>query len=96
MITGLYSASADSIPILSAHADTDVPGPCPGVALGHVRGSLDVPGKDVADGPVGTHGRVERVDRRSGHAEGLRHTFALKDFHGGLCRSHPGHRVLPS
>ena len=41
-----------------------------GVALGHVRGRLDMAGKDVADRAARLQRRIERVDRRARHAEG--------------------------
>ena len=48
-----------------ADADADVARHGARVAVGHVRGALDVAGQDVADAAVLAHRRVERVDGRA-------------------------------
>ena len=68
-----------------------LPGRGAGVALGHVRGALDVAGEDVVDAAALLHRRVEGVDRGAGHAEGVRHTFLLQDRDGGVGRCHACH-----
>ena len=79
-----------------ADAHADVAGHGAGVAVGHVRGALDVAGQDVADAAVRAHRRVERVDRRAGHAERDRDALLLQHPHRRLGRRHLGHRLPPT
>ena len=65
------------------------------VAFGHMRGSLDMPRQDVADGAARPHRRIERVDRRAGHAEGALDPFLLEHENGRVDRAHPGHGKAP-
>ena len=78
-----------------ADAHTDVAGHGARVAVGHVRGALDMPGQDVPDAAMLAHRRVERVDGSAGHAKGDRHAFLLQDAHRRLDRRHLGHRPAP-
>ncbi len=66
-----------------ADAHTDVAGLGAAVALSHVRGPLDVARQDVADGLAFTQRRIQRVDRSTRHAEGLRDAFLLHHQNGG-------------
>jgi hypothetical protein len=79
-----------------ADAHADVAGLGAGVPLGHVRGALDVPGQHVLDGAAVAQRTVERIDRRTRQAEGVRDTLPLQDVHGGLDRPHAGHGCLLS
>src|SRR5699024_2009139 len=74
-----------------ADADSDVLGSGPGVAIGHVRGPLDMAGQGVADPAVGPHRRVQRVDRRSRQTEGLGGAFLLEDEHHCVDSAHTCH-----
>ena len=78
-------------------ADThaDVAGLGPGVALGHVRGTLDVPGQDVLHPAVVTHGGVERVDGCAGQSEDGVDAFLFQDGDGGVDGTHGGHCLCP-
>ena len=60
-----------------ADADADVAGLGPRVALGHMRGRLDMARQHVTDHVARLQRRIERVDRGAGHAERLRHAFPL-------------------
>ncbi len=80
----------------SADADADVAGRGARIALGHMRGALDVARQDVADGVARLQGRVERVDRRAWHAEGVGDAFALHHQNRRCGRRHPSHRRRPS
>ena len=62
-----------------------------GVALGHVRGALDMARQDVLDSAVPARGGVGGVDRGAGHPERVGRPLAFEDRDGGLCGSHPGH-----
>jgi hypothetical protein len=77
-----------------ADAHADVAGPCPGVALGHVRRAFDVARQDVRDGLPFAQCRVQRVDRRAGYAERLRDTFAFEHQDCRVDRSHFCHGRL--
>ena len=79
-----------------ADADADVAGLGPGVALGHVRGALDVPGQHVLDAAVLAHRVVEGVDRRARQPERLGRALQLQDLHGGVDRAHLRHAPLTS
>ncbi len=97
---GIESADAEYRPVIMSvpagsrrtDADADVAGSRPGVALGHVRGALDVPGQHVLDPAVLLHRAVEGVDRGAGQPERLRGTFLLQDQDRGVDRAHPGHQ----
>ncbi len=78
-----------------ADAHADVAGRGAGVALGHVRGALDVAGERVVQAAVGLHRLVERVDRRSGQPEDMGDPFGLQDLHRGLGRCHACHVDAP-
>jgi hypothetical protein len=67
-----------------ADAHADVAGDGTRVALGHVRGALDVAREDVRDGAALAQRGIHRVDGGTGHAEGLRHAFLFHHKHGGL------------
>lgn len=69
-------------------ADPDVARVRTGVALGHVRGALDVAGQRVADAADLLEGLVEGVDGGTRHAERVRDAFALEDLN---CRAGSGH-----
>ncbi|MGY3080986.1 hypothetical protein ACVWZZ_007394 [Bradyrhizobium sp. LM6.10] len=72
-------------------ADADVAGLGPRVALGHVRGTLDMPRQDMADRTALLQRRVERIDRGPGNAEGSRDAFLLQNSHGSIDGSHFRH-----
>jgi hypothetical protein len=65
---GIESAEAEYRPVImsvpagpgGADADPDVARPDRGVALGHVRGGLDVPGEHVGDPAVAAQRGIER------------------------------------
>ena len=78
-----------------AEADADIAGHGPRVAVGHVRGTLDVAGQDVADAAMLAHRRIERIDGGTGHAERHPHPLLLQDPNRGLCGRHLGHRLPP-
>ena len=71
-----------------ADADADIAGHRPGVAVGHVRGALDMAGQDVADAAMLAHRGIERVDRRARHAERDRDALALQHAHRRLHGRH--------
>ncbi len=72
-----------------AHAD--VAGGGSRVALGHVRGALDVAREDVRDAAAPLHGGVQRIDRRARHAERAGDAFLFEDEDGGVDCAHAGH-----
>ena len=74
-----------------ADADADVAGDRSGVALGHVRGALDVAGEDMADAAVVLHRRVERVDRGAREAEDGVDALLLQDGDCGVDGAHAWH-----
>jgi len=72
-----------------AHADVAWLGT--GIALGHVRGTLDVAGEDMTDAAIGPQGGIQRIDRGSGDAEGGVDAFLAQHRDGGIDCSHSGH-----
>ncbi|EKM97043.1 hypothetical protein C211_04998 [Stutzerimonas degradans] len=74
-----------------ADAHADVAGLGAGVALGHVRGALDVAGENVADTAIGAQGGIQRVDRGAWNAEGSVDAFLAHYRDGGVDCSHAGH-----
>ncbi|MOA26952.1 hypothetical protein D3C78_1477840 [compost metagenome] len=65
-----------------------------GVALGHVRGTLDMAGQNMVDSTNFFQGSVERIDCGSGDTECGIDTFTAQHQNGGLDCSHFGHCVL--
>jgi hypothetical protein len=79
-----------------ADAYADVAGAGARVALGHVRGTLDMAREIVVDASDLAHRRVERVDRRAGKPERSAHPFVAQHLHPGFSGSHPGHGLFPT
>lgn len=77
-----------------ADADTDVAGTGTGVALGHVRGALDMAGEGVVDATGCLERGVERVDRRTRDAERVADALALEDLDCRAGSGHTSHGVL--
>ena len=75
-------------------ADADIAAARAGITLGHMGGALDVAGQYVADRIVGPDRGVERVDRRSRHAERHFYPFAFQYMHSRFHCSHPSHLCL--
>jgi hypothetical protein len=78
-----------------ADAHADVAGPSACEAFGHVAGGFDVARQDVGDGLPFAHRGIQRVDGRTGHAEGVGHAFPFHHQHGGHCGLHLCHCVTP-
>ena len=99
---GMRSAMAEYRPVtMSVPAGPEVPMHTPmlpatgaGVALGHVRGAFDVARQHVGDGAAFAQRRVQRVDGRAGHAEGLRYAFLLHHQNRGHDGLHLCHGSL--
>ena len=78
-----------------ADTHTDIPGLRPRVAFGHVRGSLHMPSKDMADRRPGTQRRIQRVNRGARYAKGTSHTLHLQYPYRRVNRSHFCHDSIP-
>ncbi|MFK4514198.1 hypothetical protein ABIF20_001563 [Bradyrhizobium japonicum] len=74
-----------------ADADADIAGLRPRIALGHMRGALDMARENVADRPALLQRRVQRIDRGPGNAEGSRDALFLQNSHGSIDGSHLRH-----
>lgn len=74
-----------------ADADADIAGLGPRIALGHVRGTLDMARQDMADRAALLQRRVKRIDRGPGNAEGSRDALLLQNSHGSIDGSHLRH-----
>ena len=81
----MLSALAEYSPVImsvpagrGADAHADIAGLGAGIALGHVRGALDVARQHVGDALPLAQGRVERVDGGARHAERLRDVFLFR------------------
>jgi hypothetical protein len=61
------------------------------IAVGHVRGALDMPRQDVADRAAQLQGRIERVDRRPRDAEGAGDALLLQHAHSRIDGTHLRH-----
>src|SRR5215212_5404475 len=72
-------------------ANSDVARRGAGVAVGHVRGPLDVTGENVANAAVLAHRRVERVNSRAGDAERRRDPLGFQHADRCFRRLHLGH-----
>ena len=77
-----------------ADADADIAGLGARIAVGHMRGALDVARQDVTNGAARLHRRVKRVDRGARHAEGD-NAFPLQHEHGGVHCVHSSHERSP-
>ena len=74
-----------------ADADADIAGLGAGVALGHVRGALDVARQDVADRAAPLQRGIKRIDRGAGNAEGGHDAFLFQDTHRRIDCPHLRH-----
>ena len=74
-----------------ADAHADVAGPRPREALGHMRRALHVPRQHMVYGLTRAQLRVQRIDRRAGHAKGLGYAFFFHHKHSCHCGFHLGH-----
>jgi hypothetical protein len=79
-----------------ADADADVASLGAGIALRHVRRTLDVTGQDVFDRAPQLEGRIQRIDRSTGNAERAHHAFLFQDPHGSIDCSHLRHFAFPA
>ena len=66
------------------------------IALGHMRGGLDVARQDMPHGAARLERRVERIDRRARHAEPAGNTLPFENENRSVDRAHPGHANLHS
>jgi hypothetical protein len=72
-------------------AQADVAAGGAGIAFGHVRSSLDMPCKDMADGATGFQRRVKRIDSGPRHAEGAGNSLFLQNENGSIDSTHSCH-----
>ena len=75
----------------NAHADLARLGP--GVTLGHVRCTLNMPGQHMGNLAALAQCGIHRVDGRPRHTKGLRNAFFFHHAKCGFNSGHAGHRV---
>jgi hypothetical protein len=62
-----------------------------GVAIGHVRGALDMSRQNMSDRASLAQRRIEWINRGAGHAEGDRDSLLLQHKHRSVHLAHPRH-----
>ncbi|MCY1499327.1 hypothetical protein D9M68_333420 [compost metagenome] len=72
-------------------ADADIAMLGAGITFGHMRGTLDVAGENVADGTASLQSRIERVDGGARYAEGTVDAFLLQNINSRVNGTHLSH-----